>query len=127
MTTIYVVLEVNSDLDRLQNILPFQFVDQIEFVDGKTNYGAKSMATTLLALRQRPLALIVHAHADAAAEERQYANALLWQAAAGVDHAVFVATAPLPDDPAALRVHPIVQGLIAFLERVTTPAAEPVI
>ena len=90
----YVITEGKLDAEILQRLLPATIAQNVIFVDGGGKYGAKSMASTLLVTRQRPVALVIDADTlDPAVlqEQQDSARALLRQVSPGVPFEVFLA------------------------------------
>jgi hypothetical protein len=98
MTQVYVVTEGATDVRILKKLLPMPLVNETEFVAGSGSYSAQSLATTLLAVKQRPVALVVDADTDnliAIQERRDFLRELLRQAASDVQFEVFTAVPEL--------------------------------
>jgi hypothetical protein len=94
----YVVTEGAVDAKILQKLLPKQVVEDTEFVAGAGKYSAHSLAVTLLALKQRPLALVIDAdtnNQNLIQEQRSYLQELLRQAASDTRFEIFAAVPTL--------------------------------
>lgn len=90
----YLVVEGRVDELILRRLLPDDAIQAIEIVVAHGSYSAQSLATTLLEVRRRPLALVVDADTTnpAAVQERiDLLRYLVRQAAGNVPYAVFVA------------------------------------
>ena len=94
MTRAYVVTEGQSDARILKRLLPQAVVEGTEFVVGAGRYSAQSLAATILAVKRRPVALVVDADTEdelAIREQAEFLRELLRQTAAGIPFEVFTA------------------------------------
>lgn len=94
MSGLYLVAEGQTDIQILEKLLVPETVNSTELVAAGGSYGAQSLATTLLTLRRRPLALVVDADTtnETTIQERvDLLRFLLRQAAGNVPHEVFIA------------------------------------
>lgn len=92
MNRLYLVTEGPADTKILQRLLPTQVASQTEFVQAR--HDALSLATTLLTVRRRPLALVIDADTTNAASVQERVDSLrflLRQAGGNVPHEIFVA------------------------------------
>lgn len=92
MNRLYVVAEGPADTKVLQRLLPSQVASQTEFVQAR--HDALSLATTLLTVRRRPLALVIDADTTNATSIQERVDSLrflLRQAGGNVPHEIFVA------------------------------------
>ena len=90
----YLVIEGRVDELILRRLLPGDVIQAIEIVVAHGSSSAQSLATTLLGVRRRPLALVIDADTTnpAAVQERiDLLRYLVRQAAGSVPYAVFVA------------------------------------
>jgi hypothetical protein len=90
----YLVVEGELDAHILRRLLPVDVVRGTEFVVAQGSYAVQSLATTLLGVRRRPLALVVDADTTnpAAVQEKvDLLRYLVRPAAGNVPYAVFVA------------------------------------
>lgn len=98
MTQAYVVTEGKSDAEILKRLLPEAIVANTEFVAASGRYGAQSLASTILAVKRRPVALVVDADTEdqfLVREREEFSRELLRQTASGVPFAVFTAVPEL--------------------------------
>lgn len=94
MTNTYLVAESALDLTILRHLLTDPVVQTTTFVDGEGSYGAFSLASTLLATEQRPVALVVDAdttNESAIYERRSNLEFLMTRSAPGARFEVFLA------------------------------------
>ena len=94
MSALYLIAEGQTDILILEKLLAPEVVSNTELVAAGGSYGAQSLATTLLTLRRRPLALVVDAdttHETTIQERVDLLRFLLRRAAGNVPHEVFVA------------------------------------
>lgn len=90
----YLVLEGEVDKLIVERLLPGDVIQATEIVVAQGSSSAQSLATTLLGVRRRPLALVVDAdttNPSAVQERVDLLRYLLRQAAGNVPYAVFVA------------------------------------
>ena len=90
----YVVTKGTTDTLLLQKLLPANVKSDVAFIEGKGKSSAESMSRSLLAVKQRPLALVLDANSsnEAAIEEyRHVVREFLGQASAGTEYEVFLA------------------------------------
>ncbi|NET33282.1 MAG: hypothetical protein F6K19_14885 [Cyanothece sp. SIO1E1] len=94
MSHAYLVLEGPSDIHLLQCILPQGEVENVCFVDGKGKYGAESLARSLAATRDVPVALLIDADTSdetLIAQKRQDLTYLIRQISAGAPFRILLA------------------------------------
>jgi len=91
MINTYVVTEGQTNADVLQKLLPDQLTKDVVFVVGSGKYSAQSLASTLLATRRIPTALVVDANQENEAEQEDFLRSILRQASPGVPFEVFLA------------------------------------
>ncbi|MEH2040367.1 hypothetical protein [Nostoc sp.] len=96
MTLAYIITEENKDIEILKQLLPQSLIQDInfKFVDGSGQYGARSLASTLLVTRSIPVALITDADTEdnsLVSEQLDSLNYLLRQASSGIPYKVFLA------------------------------------
>lgn len=87
MKPVYVVTEGQSDKEILATVLPKEVIQNVEFVVGSSRYSARSIARSILAVEQVPVALVVDAdtsYAAAIKEQQGFLRAALGQASGGV-------------------------------------------
>jgi hypothetical protein len=113
MKEVYVITEGDSDAEILKAVLPEKVVKNVQFVVGSGRYSAQSLARSILAVEQMPVALVVDADTNETAavqEQHEFLQASLNQASPDVPFEVFLA---VPEIEVLL-----VQDL-AFLKRLT--------
>jgi hypothetical protein len=94
MTMAYIVTKCPKDAAILKKILPEPMLQSVQFVNGKSEYGAESMARKLLSSKRSPVVLVMDAKTNDAAliEERSSdLGFLMRQAAAGVPFKMAIA------------------------------------
>ncbi|MCC5620221.1 hypothetical protein [Nostoc sp. CHAB 5715] len=94
MTQAYILTEGNQDIVILKRLLPQPIIQEIKFVDGSGQYGAQSLASTLLATRSIPVALVTDADTEddsLVSEQLDTLNYLLRQASPGIPFKVLLA------------------------------------
>jgi len=94
MKKAYVITEGESDVAVLKKLLPAHLTKEVEIVSGQGDYGARSLAASILAARQRPVALVIDADTNDEQMIKERADFARWslrQAAADVPFEVFVA------------------------------------
>jgi hypothetical protein len=94
MTTAYIVTKCPRDAAILQKILPEPMLQSVQFVNGKSEYGAESMARKLLSSKRSPVVLVMDSKTNDAAlieERRSDLGFLMRQAAAGVPFKMAIA------------------------------------
>lgn len=94
MVKIYVVTEGKSDIELLKKVLPKNITRFVVFVVGEGSSSALSLASTIIAVRRQPVALILDADTqdESAIEEKSgLLCALLRKAASGVPFKVLIA------------------------------------
>lgn len=90
----YLVVEGELDAHILRRLLPVDVVRGTEFVVAQGSYAVQSLATTLLGVRRRPLALVVDAdttNPSIVQEKVDLLRYLVRPAAGNIPFAVFVA------------------------------------
>ncbi len=98
MTQAYVITEGELDREILQKILPENLVNQTKFVAGAGKYSAQSIASTILAIKLLPVALIIDADTEdesAVKEKSALLHQLLYQSSPGIPFSVFLAVPEL--------------------------------
>lgn len=94
MTQAYILTEGNQDILILKRLLPQPIIQEIKFVDGLGQYGAQSLASTLLATRAIPVALVTDTDTEddsLVSEQLDTLNYLLRQASPGIPFKVLLA------------------------------------
>ncbi|MEH1854813.1 MAG: hypothetical protein V7L11_24780 [Nostoc sp.] len=94
MTQAYIITEGNKDVVILKRLLSPAIIQDIKFVDGSGQYGARSLASTILATRSIPVALVTDADTEddsLVSEQIDSLNYLLSQASPGIPFKVLVA------------------------------------
>ena len=96
MKRVCVITEGQSDYEILKAVLPQEIVqnENIEFIVGSGRYSAQSLARSVLAVEQVPIALIVDADTSNAAAIQEQRDLLLFflrQASPGIKFEVFLA------------------------------------
>lgn len=94
MTQAYILTEGNQDIIILKGLLPQPIIQEIKFVDGSGQYGARSLASTILATRAIPVALVTDADTEddsLVSEQLDTLNYLLRQASPGIPFKVLLA------------------------------------
>ncbi|MTJ11466.1 hypothetical protein FJR11_02410 [Anabaena sp. UHCC 0187] len=95
MTLAYVITEGKTDIEILQRLLPKHLIQDTQFVEGVGSYGARSLASSLLATRSTPVALVLDADTEdqeQISEKYDLINNLLGQAFHGIPFKVSLAT-----------------------------------
>lgn len=98
MTMAYVITESELDREILQKILPENLVDNTNFVAGAGRYSAQSLASTILAIKSLPVALIIDADTEdelAVKEQSALLDGLLYHSSPGIPFSVFLAVPEL--------------------------------
>lgn len=94
MKKAYVVTEGETDIQILKRLLPARIANNATFIDGGGTYGAQSLASSLLAKRRIPVALVLDADANDAQiihEKQDVSSWMLKQAAVNVPFKVLLA------------------------------------
>jgi hypothetical protein len=94
MTLAYILTEGKTDIEILKRLLPQYFVKDIKFVAGEGQYGARSLASSLLATRSIPVALVLDADTEnenQIYEKSDLVNYLLHRASPGIPYQVILA------------------------------------
>ena len=94
MTKAYIITEGNQDVVILKRLLSQAIIQEMKFVDGSGQYGARSLASTLLATRSIPVALVTDADTEddsLVSEQLDALNYLLHQASPGIPFKVLLA------------------------------------
>jgi hypothetical protein len=95
MTLAYIITEGKTEIKILQRLLPQHLLQDTKFVEGVGAYGARSLASSLIATRSTPVALVIDATTedkDQIAEKYDLINDLLGQAFHGISFLVRLAT-----------------------------------
>jgi hypothetical protein len=93
MRRAYVITEGIFDAEMLKKLLPEDVVHNTEFVVASGRYSAQSLARTLLADRQTPVALVLDADTTdekKIQEQKDFLEELLRQASSGTKFEVFL-------------------------------------
>ncbi|MDZ8050593.1 MAG: hypothetical protein RMX68_021635 [Aulosira sp. ZfuVER01] len=94
MTLAYIITEDNRDIEILQRLLPKNLSQDIQFIPGESSYRARSLASSLLATRKTPVALVLDADTDNESqifERYDLINYVLNQASSGIPYQLFLA------------------------------------
>lgn len=94
MTQAYLVTEGKSDLLVLKKLLPKELVKHTVMTAGSGRYAAQALASSILAVKQRPVALVVDADTEdenTIREREGFSRDLLRRSTAGVPFEVFSA------------------------------------
>ncbi|MGH1395509.1 MAG: hypothetical protein ACRAVC_15970 [Trichormus sp.] len=94
MTLVYMITVGNKDKGILQKLLPKNLTQEIQFIAGESSYGARSLASSLLATRNTPVALVLNADTDNESqiwERHDLINYALNQASPGIPYQIFFA------------------------------------
>ena len=94
MTQAYLVTEGKSDLKILKRLLSKEIVEHTVMEAGSGRYSAQALASTILAVKQRPVALVVDADTEDEStirEQEGFSRDLLRRSSAGVPFEVFTA------------------------------------
>lgn len=92
MSRVYLVAEGKTDLQILQRLLPG--AAEVTFVDGRGKYGAESLARSLAATRDLPVALVIDAGTSneaLIAQKQQDLTSLVGQVSLGAPFEIFQA------------------------------------
>ncbi len=93
MMSAYLITEGKTDESLLKSLLPKDIVQGVSFITAGGRYGSLSLARSILAVRQAPVALVVDADTDnpaLAAEQEDFLRESLRQASPGIPFEVFV-------------------------------------
>src|SRR5215470_18043041 len=124
MKKAYIVTEGPKEAEILRKFLPNSLVRDTEFVVGSGRYSAQSLARSILAVKQLPVALVLDAEVTdkgATEEKEEFYRESLHQASSGVKFGVFLAA---PTVEALFFQHPslrkiqrssFMNGLVEFL------------
>jgi hypothetical protein len=94
MTQAYVITEGRTDIEILKHLLPQPLLAETTFVEGGGGTAALSLSSTILAVKQRPVALIMDADTENQTEIEKRENFLrgwLQQTAAGTPFSILIA------------------------------------
>ncbi|ABA23860.1 hypothetical protein Ava_4261 [Trichormus variabilis ATCC 29413] len=94
MTLAYIIAEGYRDIEILQKLLPKNLTQDIQFIAGESSYRARSLASSLLATRNTPVALVLDADTDNESqilERHDLINYTLNQASPGIPYQIFFA------------------------------------
>ncbi len=61
MTLAYILTETDRDIEILRRLLPKKLSQDIQFIAGASSYRGRSLASSLLASRKTPIALVTDA------------------------------------------------------------------
>lgn len=98
MIRAYVITEGQSDVDILRKLIPDELVKDTEFIAASSQYNAQSLATTILAVKTKPVALLLNANTDNETLVQEKSNLLyqlLRQSSPGIPFQVFIAVPEL--------------------------------
>ncbi len=94
MTLAYIITEGNKDIEILNKLLPKTIINDIKFADGQGQYGAFSLASSLLSTRPTPVVLVTDADKEddsSVSEQLDSLNYLLRQSSRGTRFKVLIA------------------------------------
>ncbi|MCI0487944.1 MAG: hypothetical protein L0229_15235 [Blastocatellia bacterium] len=94
MKKAYLVTEGPADAEIIKKLLPDDIVQDIEFVVGSGLYSAQSLARSILAVKETPVALVLNADMtnEASIQEKEdFYREALRQASSGAKFEVFLA------------------------------------
>jgi hypothetical protein len=94
MTLAYILTERDRDIEILQKLLPKNLIKDIKFIAGASSYRARSLASSLLATRKTPVALVIDADTNNESqvfEKQDLINYVLNQASSGIPFQVSLA------------------------------------
>ncbi|MBD2167101.1 hypothetical protein H6G04_22170 [Calothrix membranacea FACHB-236] len=94
MTLAYIITEGGRDIEILERLLPQNLTQNIKFIAGESSYRARSLASSLLATRKTPVALVLDADTDNESqifERHDLIKYALNQASSGIPYQVFLA------------------------------------
>ena len=94
MTLAYILTERDRDIEILQKLLPKNLIKDIKFIAGASSYRARSLASSLLATRKTPVALVIDAETNNESqvfEKQDLINYVLNQASSGIPFQVSLA------------------------------------
>ncbi|MDJ0503565.1 MAG: hypothetical protein PX483_22525, partial [Nostocales cyanobacterium LE14-WE4] len=94
MTLAYILTERDRDIVILQKLLPKNLIQDIKFIAGASSYRARSLASSLLATRKIPVALVIDADTNNESqvfEKQDLINYVLNQASSGIPFQVSLA------------------------------------
>lgn len=94
MKKAYIITEGVTDQEILKTVLPQIIIESVDFIAGAGRYAAQSLARSVLATEQVPVALVLDADTTAESpiqEQRDLLRTSLSQASPGVKFEVFLA------------------------------------
>jgi hypothetical protein len=94
MKQVYIITEGETDQEILKTVLPPRILGGVDFIVGAGRYSAQSLARSVLAVEETPVALVLDsdtANEEAIREQLDFLRASLSQASAGVKFEVFLA------------------------------------
>jgi hypothetical protein len=94
MKLAYMITESDKDVEILQRLLPQNLSQNIKFIAGESSYRARSLASSLLATRKTPVALVLDAHTDnnsQIVERYDLIDYVLNQVSSGISYKIFMA------------------------------------
>ncbi|MFM2063922.1 MAG: hypothetical protein RLZZ507_3593 [Cyanobacteriota bacterium] len=94
MTLAYIITEGKTDIEILKRLLPQYLIQDIKFVAGEGQYGVRSLASSLLATRSTPVAIVLDADTEnenQIYEKSDVVNYLLHRASPGIPYKVILA------------------------------------
>jgi hypothetical protein len=98
VTLAYIITESKFDKEILEKLLPKHIVQDTEVVAASGKYGAQSLASTILAIKLLPVALVIDADTEDELRIREQADLLhqlLRQSSPGIPFEVFMAVPKL--------------------------------
>lgn len=94
MKQVYIITEGETDQEILKTVLPPRILGGVDFIVGAGRYSAQSLARSVLAVEETPVALVLDSdttNEEAIREQLDFLRASLSQASAGVKFEVFLA------------------------------------
>jgi hypothetical protein len=94
MKLAYMITESDKDVEILQRLLPQNLSQNIKFIAGESSYRARSLASSLLATRKTPVALVLDAHTDnnsQIVERYDLIDYVLNQVSSGISYKILMA------------------------------------
>ncbi|MBD2386277.1 hypothetical protein [Cylindrospermum sp. FACHB-282] len=94
MTLAYIITEGKTDREILQRLLPQHLLKDTKIVEGVGSYGARSLASSLMATRSTPVALVIDADTEdesQISEKSDLVKSLLHQVFHGIPFQVSLA------------------------------------
>lgn len=94
MTNIHIVVEGQTDAEIIKKLIPYTLLSQTVLHIGGGRYGAQSLASSIIAKRQEPTALIIDIDSqnrDDIVEKTDFSTSLMRRVASGVPYKVIAA------------------------------------